>query len=474
VAAVVLAGTFRDPAGSLFDIDGRILRLVRPAEVGTFETLLGHEVLDRLVARGAVVGTRRLEETELPDRLRGLTGAWFTHERVPFVSVPAEWSAAMLADAALHTLDINLELVRHGFILKDATPANVLFRGTEPVLVDVPSIEPLVAGRDIWIARHQFETTFLLPLMASLETGLPIKWSLADPARGLGHEEFARVLGTGRWWGADRIRHVALPAALAASSVSHRERPAVPAAAASDAAMRRTKYVLERSIGTLRKAVARLAQRVETRQSNWSAYEGTRSHYTEQDLDQKRAFVSLALESIAPEWALDVGANTGEFSEMAAKHASVIAVDVDEVSVSRIYRRARDSKRPIQPLVVDVTQPTPAAGWKNGERKSFLERARGRFDAVLMLAVGHHMRVTAGIPLAEIVDFGMSYGQEGLVFEFVPVSDPMFGTIARGREPIYTDNTLENCRSLLGQRGRIIRQQTLANGRTLFLVTGAE
>ena len=91
---------------------------------------------------------------------------------------PAEWSAAMLAQAALHTLDINEELIQHGFILKDATPSNVLFEGSSPVFVDVPSIEPLVPGRDVWLARHQLETTFLLPLIANLDAGLPIAWSL--------------------------------------------------------------------------------------------------------------------------------------------------------------------------------------------------------------------------------------------------------------------------------------------------------
>ncbi len=237
--------------------------------------------------------------------------------------------------------------------------------------------------------------------------------------------------------------------------------------------MRRTQYILERSMTALRKAVSRVAERIDKRHSNWSAYEGARSHYSEQDLDQKRAFVAQALESVTPDWVLDIGANTGEFSEMAAASASVVAVDVDEVSVSRIYRRARQNRRAIQPLVVDAAQPTPAAGWKNRERKSFLERTQGRFDFALMLAVGHHLRVSAGIPLAEIVDLGISLGPKGLVFEFVPVTDPMFRAIARGREPIYTDNTLDNCAALLEQRGRIVRRQTLANGRTLFLACAA-
>ena len=101
--------------------------------------------------------------------MRSLAGDWFEHDRIGFVSVPAEWSAAMLAHAASHTLDVNEELLRHGYLPKDATPAKILFEGSRPVFVDVPSIEPLQAGQSLWIARHQFETTFLLPLLAVLD-----------------------------------------------------------------------------------------------------------------------------------------------------------------------------------------------------------------------------------------------------------------------------------------------------------------
>jgi ribosomal protein L11 methylase PrmA len=165
---------------------------------------------------------------------------------------------------------------------------------------------------------------------------------------------------------------------------------------------------------------------------------------------------------------LDIGANTGEFSRMAAEHARVVGIDLDEVSVSAIHHEACNSRQPIQALVVDLSQPTPAAGWRNKERKSFLERATGRFDLALMLAVGHHLRVSAGIPLAQIIETGLQLGCGSLLFEFVPTDDPMFRAIARGRESLYDDNSVENCERLLSQHAQIQRKQSLPNGRTLF------
>ena len=471
----MLTGTFRDPAGSLFDVQDRILRLIRPAETAKFESLLGHAVVRRLVERGDMVATRRVDHGSVPEQLAGLSGTWFGHDRIHFVSVPAEWSAAMLAQAALHTLDINHELLEHGMQLKDATPSNILFDGTRAVFVDVPSIEPLVAGRDLWLARHQFETTFLLPLLANLELGLPLKWSLADPATGLAHEQLARLFGPRRWSSLFRIRNVGLPAALSAVQPNYARDTHEPGSGATTSGGRldKTQYVLGRAMASLRKSVLHLAERIEKRHSNWSGYATTRGHYSDHDLVEKREFVGQVLERAGARWVLDIGANTGEFSEMAAARSNVVAIDLDEVSVSAIHARARAGNRPIQPLVVNIAQPTPAAGWKYRERKTFLERAENRFDLALMLAVGHHLRVSAGVPLAEIVELGFALGQGSLLFEFVPAADPMFQTIARGRDKIYADYTVENCESLLAARGRIELSRKLANGRTLYWVRKA-
>jgi len=120
---------------------------------------------------------------------------------------------------------------------------------------------------------------------------------------------------------------------------------------------------------------------------------------------------------------------------------------------------------------MDVVRPTPASGWKNSESKSFLQRAQGRFDLTLMLAVAHHLRVSGGVPLEEIIDLGCSMGRKGLIFEFVPVGDPMFSAIARGRESIYSDYDLDNCMRMLERRGHIVMRRNLRNGRTIFLLS---
>jgi SAM-dependent methyltransferase len=465
-----MPGTFRDPSGSLHDADGRILRVIRGEEASAFRALLASEVVNSLVARRALVATRSVAAADVPERLRFLHGDWFEHDRVGFVSVPAEWSAAMLAHAALHTLDLNEELLRHGYILKDATPSNILFDGARPVFVDVPSIEPFQPGLSVWMARHQFETTFLLPLLAALDLGYPLQCSLADPARGLSHEQLAQMFGPRRWFSGDRLRHVTLAAALGGSGAGSKH-IAATAPQASSGDPEKTRFILFHLMKGLRKTIERLLARIDQRHSHWKSYACARTHYADSDLQLKREFVEQVVHRASARWVLDVGANTGEFSEMAAATgANVVGIDLDEVSVSAIHANARTSGKPIQALVVDLSQPTPATGWRNSERKSFLERARGRFDLAMMLAVGHHLRVTAGVPLDQIIETGLQLGGGSLLFEFVPTSDPMFAAIARGREALYADNTLENSEALLAARGSISLRKLLPNGRTLFWV----
>jgi hypothetical protein len=139
-----------------------------------------------------------------------------------------------------------------------------------------------------------------------------------------------------------------------------------------------------------------------------------------------------------------VGANEGRFSFLAAQRgASVVAVDSDPAVVGTIWRQAQARSLDVLPLVVDLTRPTPAIGWRNQECDSFLQRASGHFDMVIMLAVLHHMLVTERVPLDEFLGLAAELTRDYLLIEFVAPADPMFQRIVRGRESLHDDLTFE-------------------------------
>jgi SAM-dependent methyltransferase len=456
--------SFRDPDAVLIEHGERLIRAVRARALDGFKRALSDPVVQRWMDEGKLVRTRPLSRSELPAQLADFNGQCFEHERVPFVTVPAEWAPEMLAAAGRLTLDLARELLPRGLQLKDATPANVLFRNAEPVFVDLPSIVAREATSCIWLARNQFEATFLLPLIGADELGLPIAWSLGNPVAGISHQSLAHLLGTRRWMKSRLWWSVALPAALAARSVSGGGSRSLKAR--SDAQAR---YILDRAIDALSGQLEYRAKRLAARSSHWHRYTETRSHYDSVDLEVKRNFVVGSLAATRPRRTLDIGANTGEFSEMAASQGEVVAMDVDERSVAAIWTRARARQLPILPLVANFARPSPATGWRNREQDALFSRLESRFDLVLMLAVVHHLRVTEGVPMEAQFDAVSKITRSHLLVEFVPTTDPMFAIIARGREPLYEDCHRTAFEAALGQRFEIERTRDLANGRALYL-----
>jgi SAM-dependent methyltransferase len=229
------------------------------------------------------------------------------------------------------------------------------------------------------------------------------------------------------------------------------------------------RYILERSIRGLERQLRRCVARLHARSSHWQRYTATRSHYGSADLEAKKTFVTEAINGTRPRRTLDIGANTGEFSEIAARQGEVVALDIDERSVAAVWSRAKEKRLSILPLVGNFARPTPALGWRNRELESLLGRAAGSFDLVLMLAVVHHLRVTEGVPVAEQLDAVAAITRRHLLVEYVPVTDPMFASIARGREPLYPDCLRPEFEATLLQRFQIDRKHELPNGRVLYL-----
>ena len=465
IAAAAGARSFRDPDATLVEHDGRLIRAVRGHALESFRRMLEDPVVRKWMDDGRLVRTRPLARIETPPQLVDFDGECFEHERLPFVSQPAEWAPEMLAAAGMLTIDLARALLGRGWQLKDATPANVLFRNAEPVFVDLPSIVAREPGNCLWIARHQFETTFLLPLIAAVEAGLPVSWTLSNPVAGLSHESLAGILGGRRWLKPRLWRSVALPAALAAKAAAGHAVPRTLKASSEEQA----RYILGRSYAALVRQLERCVVTLAARSSHWHRYTATRRHYGSSDLEAKRTFVADAITSARPRRTLDIGANTGEFSEVAAVQGDVVALDIDERSVAAIWERARAKRLPILPLVGNFGRPTPALGWRNRELESLLARAAGGFDLVLMLAVVHHLRVTEGVPVAEQFDAVASITRRHLLVEYVPVTDPMFAAIARGREPLYADCLRPEFEATLLRRFQVDRKHELPNGRVLYL-----
>jgi SAM-dependent methyltransferase len=473
-----ITASFRDPAGSLFRYRGRVLRVVNHVGAADLEAFLAAPSGQKLMAAGTVVPTRALDAAEcrqlLADpsvhELYDARGGQMIleHERVDFPSFPYEWNAEMLHAAGLLTLDLAQALLADGLGLKDGTPYNVLFRGPSPVFIDVLSFERRQPGDATWLPYAQFVRTFLLPLLANRAYGLGFDQILTTRRDGLEPEEVYRWSKPSQRLRPPFFSLVSMPTWLGGkhkqddTSIYQKKLLADP---------EKARFILDHMLNGLRRTLNRLKP-VEGKSSVWSDYMTTNNNYTTDHFQAKQRFVGEALAEFASRSVLDVGCNTGHFSAIAARNgAKVVALDYDPVVLGDVWRNARQEKLEILPIAVNLTRPSPGMGWRNQECASFLDRARGKFDAVLMLAVIHHMLVTERVPLADIIDLAAELTTNLLVIEFVAPDDSMFQRLTRGREELHKDLTPELFETECRRHFEIVRMQHVeGTTRRLYLL----
>lgn len=407
---------------------------------------------------------RRLVPTEVLAEEQG-SPLLLEHERIFFPSYPWEWAPGQWIAAAQLTLDLCEEALESGYILKDATPLNVLFSGAKPLFVDVLSFEKADLRNPIWIAQAQFVRTFLLPLAAYRYLGWPLA---ASQQRRDGYEpgDLAPWLSFAQRWRGPLRSLIALPVVFEKHFAA---KSADPKAYKREVSEDIAAMIVRRTVGTMRKHLKALTPPVQS--SRWSGYTETASHYGQDDHSAKRNFVRQALNSRRPARVLDVGGNTGVYSRIAADTgAFVVAWDPDVSATELHWRTANHDGLQILPIVADFARPTPAVGWRNRECASLLERAKGQFDCVLMLGVVHHLLVADQIPLAQILEQLAEITTRWAVVEWVPQQDSQFAGLSRGREDLYGHLTEDYFVQSASERFASRSREQLPNGRTLWLL----
>jgi ribosomal protein L11 methylase PrmA len=453
-----VTGSYRDRRGHVFTSGDRILRSVSAPAVEVQREFLGSALFQRLVKAGRIVGTKIAPED--PTAL-GIEGAALVleHERIPFVTYPYEWPFAALRAAALLQLDLHLELLEHGFTLRDASAYNIQFRGPEPVFIDLLSVDRYVSG-SYWDGHRQFCDQLLGPLLLSAKLGVPYNAMYRGRLDGISSVELASLLRLRDKLSPQVFLHVVLPARLEAAARRGRVE-------AAGVAARRPlpKAALRNMLSGLRRWIGRLdAPRWRT---DWTAY-ATDNTYRDGERSLKRDFLARAVGQVLPQAVLDLGCNTGDYSMVALESGAshVVGAEADPATAHLAFVRAQREKRQFLPIVQDAANTSPSQGWRETERASFTERAR--FDFLVALAVEHHLAIGRNIPLEQLVPWMVGLAPQGVI-EFVQKTDPTVRTMLSLREDIFWDHTEENFRSLLSASAGIVDSRVVsAQGRMLF------
>lgn len=455
-AAARVDASFRDPSGYLFVQGGVLYRRISSSYKPHYDHLRSSGLYDKLVERRLLI---RHEEV----------GAWVSEnngsyldimpERIAFISYPYEWSFSQLKDAGLLTLEIMKEALASGMILKDASAYNVQFHRGKPVLIDTLSFEKYAEGKP-WIAYKQFCEHFLAPLavmaLRDIRLGQLLKWNLD----GLPLNLASSLLPRRTFLKFGLLAHLHLHA-LSARHYSEKTN-------SSTSGRIVTRDALLAIVASLHKAVEKLNW--EPPKSQWVQYYSSEHNYSTEAMEEKKQFVEECLDEIRPGSVVDLGANTGAFSRFAVRRGiETVSCDIDPGCVEISYRSARDhNEQHLLPLLIDLTNPSPAIGWDNRERLTITERVRG--DIVFALALVHHLAISNNMPLESVAAYFAKFGRY-LVVEFVPKTDEMVRKMLSTREDIFQEYSREGFERAFEGYFKIVRSRDLKNSpRTLYLM----
>ncbi|MCA9055880.1 MAG: class I SAM-dependent methyltransferase [Planctomycetaceae bacterium] len=386
---------------------------------------------------------------------------WLEHRRIPFVSYPYEWSFSMLREATLLQLDLMCDALVDDLILKDATPFNVQFRGTQPVFIDVASFEAHSGGP--WEGYRQFCQMNLYPLMLQAWRGIDFQPWLRGRLSGITPDECWRLLSSRDLFRGGAFSHVFLHSKL--SGRVGESQSNIPESMRESGFQR---SLIEANVSKLRKIVAGLQWR--PRQSYWSEYD-VAAPPVQSDAAAKEEFVQsvCATQHWGTVW--DLGCNVGRYSRIAADHADyVLALDIDHLAIDRLFDSLQKEQRQnILPLVFNLADPSPALGWRGRERKPLTRR--GTPNLVFCLALIHHLVLRENLLLPDVVDWLAQLGAT-LIIEFVDKSDPQARSLLANRDDQYDDYSAGQFTACLEEHFIIRERQLLPSGtRTLFLAT---
>ncbi|MCH7548131.1 MAG: SAM-dependent methyltransferase [Candidatus Krumholzibacteriota bacterium] len=454
VRAEAVGGSFRDPSGFVFTRDGVVYRQVNRVYAATLDEFMSSGLYDELVTTGLIVSHERTDDVPAPrpevcDRI-------IRPQLVPFISYPYEWCFSQLKDAALVTLEIQKRALEHGFVLKDSSAYNVQFLGGRPVFIDTLSFDRYSEGEP-WVAYRQFCQHFVAPLALMAYRDVRLASLMRSFIDGVPLDLCAELLPWRTRLSFGLLTHIH---AHARSQKRYASRTSVKKRAVSRLALR---GLIDNLQGTVRRL------RWNPAGTEWGEYYDD-TNYSDSAMESKRAAVSRLIERVSPATVWDLGANTGLFSRLASSQGALtVAFDVDAAAVEKNYRAVRASgDTHMLPIVMDLTNPSPAIGWDHSERDSLA--GRGDVDLAMGLALVHHLAISNNVPMAQIARFFARVARHALI-EFVPKTDSQVRRLLATRKDIFPEYTEKGFEESFAEHFDVVEKVAVeGSDRTLYLL----
>jgi hypothetical protein len=408
--------SYRDPDGYVAYVGEEVVRCVLNDNSPILDPAY-RKFFDAAARKGLLVPYEKMESAP------GVLGTTFKLTRLPFVSYPYEWGFEQLKEAAIVTLDICLLALEHGLSLKDATAFNVQMFEGRMVFIDHTSFEK-TDGMLPWRPYSQFCRHFIAPLLVTSRTGRNANKSFLVNLEGMDLGEAAASLPWMSRFNPSVFVHIYLHSKMIQSFQDTSKSQSIKAKRTGS-----QKAYLQH----LRNVVEKISP--PKYDTEWHRYY-TFTNYENAAFADKEAVIRKVMAHRKYGCAWDMGGNNGHFSRIMVESAgTVVSMDIDygAIDLNWAINRKKGAAN-IYPLVQDMTNPSPALGFGNAERKTIDERSKP--DIMFALALVHHLAVTYNVPFSMMAQRFSRNGAE-LAVEYVDRDDSQFVKLLRSKDDEY-------------------------------------
>ena len=375
-------------------------------------------------------------------------------EQIHFQSYPFCWSYTQWRKAIIAYLEINKIALKYGMLLKDATPFNFYFKEGRAILLDTSSFIFFKEGAS-WLAYKQFCSEFLSPVALMHYNGQIWSGMVKANLKGMPLSFVSKQLPLKSWFNLSCLLHIHMHAKYANTEGSIEEE-------------NKSKSKVQE--GFSKEKLLSLTDMILNTLKTWKQAYNINKHwhsYYESDiespiyLNQKEEIIKNWLNTLKPKTVIDLGANTGRFSFLAAKQVEqVIAIESDYNCVDAIeYAIATGAIKNIVVGQMDLSETTPNFGILEKEYNSIFKRVSNIHlipSIVMGLAIIHHLHITNYLSFGQIAELLSKFNSKYLIIEFVPIQDSKVQLLIKNKQRDFSSYTQENFTAALLQYFKLI------------------
>lgn len=391
--------SFRDPSGYIFLDQGVLKRTVNPIYFKQYYSLKDSGFFNKLFKHELLV---KHEEDLVSDNEIILKP-----EHIPFITYPYEWSFLQYKEAALLTLKLQKYCLENNYSLKDASAFNITFHKGKALFIDTLSFD-FYSENTPWRAYKQFIMHFLGPLVLARYHGSHSIKLMCNFMDGIPLKMLASMLPLKTKLNPFLYTNIHL---LARFEEKHNE--------VLDADRKIKSLSKNGQLNIITSLYNYIKKLTLKEDSEWTNYYD-KINYTEDAFIQKANIINDWLETLQVKTLIDIGGNDGTFvRKIKHKPQHSLVCDIDNNAVDTNYSMIKETgESSITPFILDVLNPSPAIGFQNIERMSFIGRIKiFAPDVTLALAIIHHMSLSGNVGFDMSASFFASFSKH-LIIEF--------------------------------------------------------